>query len=232
MNNRKQLSTERYCQIFNEIGPTDLFEYVEFVRKGYHRFKCKKCGTEFQRADDLFRGKQKTIRCLVCNNGMKIYSQKTDEILSYYQNGHSVTETCTKFGIAKTILNNWVKKRKVTNGRTFKEGGQECNKARAEAASGSHISKSYYRKALEHGAQAEIGVTRSNLIKRKGLTCAICGIQCVDSGNSQAPLYATMDHIIPLSKGGGHTWKNVQIAHRICNLNKRDLIGKEWNNAD
>ena len=55
---------------------------------------------------------------------------------------------------------------------------------------------------------------------------------CFYYGSPQAPLYPTMDHIIPISKGGGHTWENVQVAHRVCNLNKSNKIGKEWNNGN
>jgi len=31
---------------------------------------------------------------------------------------------------------------------------------------------------------------------------------------------ATVEHIIPLAKGGTHTWDNVAPAHAICNWNK------------
>jgi 5-methylcytosine-specific restriction endonuclease McrA len=34
----------------------------------------------------------------------------------------------------------------------------------------------------------------------------------------------TVDHIIPLAKGGTHTWDNVQLAHWSCNSDKRDII--------
>jgi 5-methylcytosine-specific restriction endonuclease McrA len=28
---------------------------------------------------------------------------------------------------------------------------------------------------------------------------------------------ASMDHLVPLSKGGDHSWANVALAHRSCN---------------
>ena len=34
--------------------------------------------------------------------------------------------------------------------------------------------------------------------------------------------YPTVDHIVPLSKGGTHTWNNVQLAHMACNSGKCD----------
>lgn len=38
--------------------------------------------------------------------------------------------------------------------------------------------------------------------------------------------YPSIDHVIPLVKGGLHSWDNVRLAHRKCNTLKRDrLIG-------
>jgi len=38
------------------------------------------------------------------------------------------------------------------------------------------------------------------------------------------PNAPTVDHIIPLAKGGTHTWDNVQLAHWSCNGDKGDTI--------
>jgi 5-methylcytosine-specific restriction endonuclease McrA len=34
---------------------------------------------------------------------------------------------------------------------------------------------------------------------------------------------ATIEHIIPISQGGTHTWDNVAPAHYYCNMSKGDL---------
>lgn len=34
------------------------------------------------------------------------------------------------------------------------------------------------------------------------------------------PDYPTIDHIVPLSKGGPHLWSNVQVACAECNIAK------------
>jgi 5-methylcytosine-specific restriction endonuclease McrA len=35
---------------------------------------------------------------------------------------------------------------------------------------------------------------------------------------------ATVEHIVPISKGGTHTWDNVAPAHLRCNLDKADSM--------
>lgn len=34
----------------------------------------------------------------------------------------------------------------------------------------------------------------------------------------------SIDHIRPLSKGGTHTWDNVQLAHLKCNIKKGNRV--------
>lgn len=89
----------------------------------------------------------------------------------------------------------------------------------------------HYTRAKKLGLPAEEGITLKKLIARDGATCAICGLACDCGGDFRGDLYPSIDHIVPLAKGGGHTWDNVQVAHRLCNSNKRDLVDKKWNNT-
>ena len=77
-------------------------------------------------------------------------------------------------------------------------------------------------------------ITLDALINRDGLECWICGELCdlEDSfwigktfyaGNN----YPSIDHVIPLAKGGTHTWDNVRVAHRICNSIKGDSVSND-----
>ena len=36
--------------------------------------------------------------------------------------------------------------------------------------------------------------------------------------------YPSIDHVIPLAKGGLHAWSNVKLAHKGCNEQKGDRI--------
>jgi 5-methylcytosine-specific restriction endonuclease McrA len=42
------------------------------------------------------------------------------------------------------------------------------------------------------------------------------------SADTNADEYGSIDHVLPVSKGGTHTWNNVRLAHRGCNMAKRD----------
>ncbi|MBD1833177.1 HNH endonuclease [Cyanobacteria bacterium FACHB-472] len=55
-------------------------------------------------------------------------------------------------------------------------------------------------------------VNRRELLRRDHHTCQYCG-------NTKQ---LTIDHVIPLSKGGKHTWDNVVIACEKCNQRKGD----------
>lgn len=99
------------------------------------------------------------------------------------------------------------------------------------AAGKTKLSYSGHRKrAREHGVAYEPGITLRKLIERDGNVCQICGEPC-DCNDLRwgysGPLYPSIDHIKPISKGGPHTWDNVQLAHVICNSTKRDTYDAE-----
>lgn len=55
---------------------------------------------------------------------------------------------------------------------------------------------------------------------RDGWKCQICHKKVDKRFKYPNPKSASLDHIIPLSKGGTHTSKNVQLTHWICNIEK------------
>ena len=86
-----------------------------------------------------------------------------------------------------------------------------------------------WRKRAERYGCAEFDKTISlkELIKRDDGICQICGKPTdkddITNGHI-GRMYPTLDHIIPLSKGGTHTWDNVQLAHMSCNAGKCDRL--------
>ena len=70
-------------------------------------------------------------------------------------------------------------------------------------------------------------VSLEDLYKRDAGICHICGGQCryddytvVGDVFIAGNYYPSIDHIIPLAKGGEHSYDNVRLAHRICNARR------------
>lgn len=63
------------------------------------------------------------------------------------------------------------------------------------------------------------------VFERDGYICKICGCQTpITFRGSWLPYAPELDHIIPLSKGGEHTYKNTQCTCRACNQSKGNKI--------
>lgn len=69
------------------------------------------------------------------------------------------------------------------------------------------------------------GIRPSELVERDGLECGICGEKVNMSARWPAPDSASVDHIVPVSHGGGHDLSNLQLSHWSCNHKKRDQLG-------
>lgn len=63
------------------------------------------------------------------------------------------------------------------------------------------------------------------VFKRDGWLCYLCGKKTrIDLRGTAHPKAPELDHIIPLSKGGEHSYRNTACACRSCNWRKRDKI--------
>lgn len=58
------------------------------------------------------------------------------------------------------------------------------------------------------------------LAERDGWRCGICSEPVDASLRWPDPMCATHDHIIPLARGGDHSYANAQLAHARCNRRK------------
>lgn len=69
-------------------------------------------------------------------------------------------------------------------------------------------------------------INRNAIFERDKWICQICGEPVNPALRFPHSLSATIDHIIPLARGGNHQRSNVQLAHFICNCLKSDNMGK------
>lgn len=70
-------------------------------------------------------------------------------------------------------------------------------------------------------------VLLADIIERDQATCGICRKKVDLSLVHPDPMSRSLDHIVPLSKGGTHDPANVQLAHLVCNVSKGNRGGGE-----
>ena len=58
-----------------------------------------------------------------------------------------------------------------------------------------------------------VPMTRAGVLRRDGRRCQYCGKRA-----------DTIDHVVPRSRGGTHTWENCVAACRACNSMKADRM--------
>ena len=76
-------------------------------------------------------------------------------------------------------------------------------------------------RARRKGLPRDYSITPIKLFNRDGWRCQICGDRTPKNlRGKQQPKSPTIDHILPISLGGGHTWDNVQCACHACNMAK------------
>jgi 5-methylcytosine-specific restriction endonuclease McrA len=85
-------------------------------------------------------------------------------------------------------------------------------------------SSSSRRRARLRSAKVE-RYSRHGIFERDGWRCHICQRKTRKAEVVPHPLAPTIDHLIPLARGGSDTPANVATAHFICNSIKGDGAG-------
>jgi len=82
----------------------------------------------------------------------------------------------------------------------------------------------YMRTDRQPGARGAFEAARLRILKTQTV-CGICGKPVDFSYKAPHPLSPTVDHIIPVSRGGHPSdLANLQLAHRCCNRAKSDSL--------
>jgi hypothetical protein len=83
------------------------------------------------------------------------------------------------------------------------------------------------RRAMIMGAPEIEDVDRQTLGDRDGWVCGICELGVDPELRWPDPGSGTTGHIIPLSRGGSHTYANTRLEHLYCNLVKNKKLDHE-----
>lgn len=131
------------------------------------------------------------------------------------QAGRKVTISCEQCGKQFTqIVHNRIKK--YCSKKCSRQAWRQAN---PEKAALMRRQENHIRRARRVSTEHE-SIRVGDVFERDGWRCGICGKKVDKRLKFPHPKSVTLDHIIPLAKGGTHTWDNVQCAHFMCNCLK------------
>lgn len=79
--------------------------------------------------------------------------------------------------------------------------------------------QSHHRRVRKYGTNFE-DFSGIDIFERDNWQCSICGGKVSPKLGWPDPMSSSLDHIIPLSRGGNHTRDNVCCSHLQCNVSK------------
>lgn len=82
-----------------------------------------------------------------------------------------------------------------------------------------HENRNKDRRIYKNG-QPDLSITLTKLYLRDGGVCKICERSIDFDCDPNSDYYPSIDHIIPIARGGLHSWDNVQLLCRRCNYLK------------
>lgn len=116
--------------------------------------------------------------------------------------------------------------------REWYRNNREHSIQRAQKADAQNPEKKIIRnllfRAIKQGFDASIvidnDITIDAVMERDNCTCFVCGEKICPQENRSLRNGATIEHIVPISKGGLHEWSNVAVSHRKCNSAKGNKL--------
>lgn len=103
----------------------------------------------------------------------------------------------------------------------FEHIGGRRRKFCSAACSNNAHGGSHCQRAKRLGLPRDWSIRNVDVLRRDGWHCMLCGRSTPERlRGTFRPNAPEVDHIVPLSAGGGHVWSNLQCACRECNIKK------------
>lgn len=83
------------------------------------------------------------------------------------------------------------------------------------------------RRARKRGVEVE-SVAPKDIYERDNWTCYLCGKEINKTSKAPHPKSPSLDHVVPICKGGSHTYDNLKAAHLYCNQSKGGKTLEEY----
>lgn len=177
----------------------------EYEVRGTHKptlHTCERCGTEYKpwSPSSKFCSKQ----CANSQNNERRRSPEAQARRKALQ---------VQLSIAKCIICDAMFAPKHSLTKTCSD------KCRRERTRRKNSESKHLRRARMYSAEYQ-QINNLEVYCRDGWTCGICGDPINPNVEYPDMMSASLDHILPISRGGTHTMDNVQASHLGCNMAK------------
>ena len=196
--------------------------------------RCKKCGSVFSRSMVTIRHGRK-IQCYSCREIER--KAKEEKRLEDIQKARQKRREQAE--INRKVRAEELKEQRKLNREANRHDCPVCGTSTTRRK---YCSDECARKAGNHqrdvkrrhtidSVMVDRDITLEGLFRRDGGRCWICGMPCyytdivvTDKTKVAGNMYPSIDHVKPLAEGGEHSWKNVKLAHRICNSDRANPL--------
>jgi 5-methylcytosine-specific restriction endonuclease McrA len=210
------------CSKCNETKPFDEFPPSKAKNKGQW---CRRCLREDQRRIKGLSATERIVQCVHCGTSfgttytkamfcsveckrLERYVPIAAEILA----AKPVTRQCVHCG--------------ANMPQAMRADAKFCSETCSSRAHA--ITRKMHRRIGLAGRKKGAPLLERNYIaERDKFRCGICGGKVDMKLQHPDPLFGSIDHIVPLSRGGTNDLANLQLAHLRCNLSKNDRGGAE-----
>ena len=210
---------KQFIERLNKKYP--MFEYVS----GYEHsekpviLRCKKCGYEFERTAQIVRHNKN----LTCNNCVEIKRNNKkyiQQLIIQYENNKK-----KKLKEESKALREF--KKYLKSNTLYIKHCKYCGKEIINKQNNKIICSQCYKKYNKKHSTKSLKA----LYKRDNGICYLCGCKCnyedyiIKNGTIICgDYYPSIEHVIPISKGGTDNWDNIRLAHRKCNNKKGNKL--------
>lgn len=228
MNKSVEVRELEYSDKFNDRF--DGFEYSS----GYENIDadinimCKECGNTIKRNAHILH-KGTALTCEHC--------KKKSMLIKSFANSINRISIDRQKAIRKVIDDEVAALKRIQSNHRYYCTCGECGKQYFNSKNQVHCSskctkrfKSRVNRMKREGRVTANGkvhwdISIEKIARRDGDACYLCGESCdtkdytvrSDGTFIAGNFYPSIEHVIPISKGGTHTWDNVLLAHRYCN---------------
>ena len=237
-NNEEKINKKR--ELDKLYGLKRRIENPDAIKQAQERYKLS---LKFKERKNYYKyksneGKCSNLYCMECND-VRLYGDKICDkckLSKRYTAAYdyiSICKHCNKeFGIDIKLnnlgcvaqLNNYCsvecnnQSKKITKKRNAKIHRRKRNDKYGRIREDKQWARIYGNKYEP--------ISRTIVYRKHNYICTSCGVKCLhpNKENYNQSNAATLDHIIPKSKGGSHTYDNVTLLCRSCNTIKSDKI--------